>query len=252
MTQRTDTSLGPPSHRSFAALSVASAHGPAQGSRPRSSRLWRRRRLMIAPDLAHRAVAQRDFHQTGPFRVPGDTEISGGNLAEHEMQATGTSTSSTTRFPPVADRAWRSSMRSPDGLAEPIAEQSQPIGRPRLARFDRRIFGGLGGGPSTGPGHCDQFFRCYASPQVHAELTNFLTTRGHHPTAALDWFLDTLGFAALRGYTPKRTATVATVQPQLGPKPVRQIPVIVATPEVFGSCDGWQGSAGFGTADGQA
>ena len=30
-----------------------------------------------------------------------------------------------------------------------------------------------------------------------------------------------------------------------------QIPVIVATPEVFGSCDGW-GSAGFGAADGEA
>jgi hypothetical protein len=31
------------------------------------------------------------FHQIGPFRVPGDTEISGGNLTEQEAQATGTS-----------------------------------------------------------------------------------------------------------------------------------------------------------------
>jgi hypothetical protein len=30
-----------------------------------------------------------------------------------------------------------------------------------------------------------------------------------------------------------------------------RIPVIVATPEVFGSCDGW-GSAGSGAADGEA
>src|SRR6185437_7276921 len=30
-----------------------------------------------------------------------------------------------------------------------------------------------------------------------------------------------------------------------------RIPGIVATPEVFGSCDGW-GSAGFGAADGKA
>jgi hypothetical protein len=33
---------------------------------------------------------------------------------------------------------------------------------------------------------------------------------------------------------------------------VGRIPVIVATPEVFGSCDGWQGSAGFGAANGKA
>jgi phospholipase C len=31
----------------------------------------------------------------------------------------------------------------------------------------------------------------------------------------------------------------------------RRIPVIVVTPEVFGSCDGW-GSAGSGAADGEA
>ncbi|MBV9060823.1 MAG: hypothetical protein JOZ09_16955 [Pseudonocardiales bacterium] len=36
------------------------------------------------------------------------------------------------------------------------------------------------------------------------------------------------------------------------PALARRIPVIVATPEVFGSCDGWQGSAGFGAANGKA
>lgn len=44
---------------------------------------------------------------------------------------------------------------------------------------------------------CDEFFRCHASPQVHAELSTFLTARGHHPTTSPDWFIDAVGFAAL-------------------------------------------------------
>jgi hypothetical protein len=44
---------------------------------------------------------------------------------------------------------------------------------------------------------CDEFFRCHASPAVHAELRQFLTARGHHPIAGHSAFTDSLGFAAL-------------------------------------------------------
>lgn len=47
-------------------------------------------------------------------------------------------------------------------------------------------------------GLCDEFFRCPASPQVHAELRRFLISRGYHPVASWGWFIDTLGFAASR------------------------------------------------------
>ena len=39
------------------------------------------------------------------------------------------------------------------------------------------------------------FFR-QASPATREELRQFLTERGHHPTAGLDAFLDRLGFSA--------------------------------------------------------
>ena len=47
-------------------------------------------------------------------------------------------------------------------------------------------------------GLCDEFFRCHASPIVHAELRQFLTHRGQHPIAGHGAFIDRLGFAAMR------------------------------------------------------
>jgi hypothetical protein len=46
-------------------------------------------------------------------------------------------------------------------------------------------------------------------------------------------------------------AVLAKFRPAFGLPAAWRIPVIVATPEVFGSCDGW-GSAGSGAADGEA
>jgi len=46
-------------------------------------------------------------------------------------------------------------------------------------------------------GLCEEFFRCHASPQTHAELREFLTSRGYHPVTGLGGFIDALGFAAL-------------------------------------------------------
>jgi hypothetical protein len=46
---------------------------------------------------------------------------------------------------------------------------------------------------------CDEFFRCHASTAVHSELRAFLAARGHHPTAGLGAFLDTLSLARRDG-----------------------------------------------------
>jgi hypothetical protein len=45
------------------------------------------------------------------------------------------------------------------------------------------------------PRLCDEFFRCHASPAVHAELRTFLVEHGYHTRTGLGAFLDTLSFS---------------------------------------------------------
>jgi hypothetical protein len=90
---------------------------------------------------------------------PATPKISGGNLADHKMHATGTFTSSTTRFPAVADRCGVQARGHPAGSPSRSPSNLSRSEGHDWHGSDRRIVGGVGGGPSTGRATLDNEVR---------------------------------------------------------------------------------------------